>query len=343
MSVAFDDLPSKVIASTLANAARNTEHLATRGRKEIELYRNAAPAVVLVITKDGVGSGIHIGGSQIVTNWHVLGSYTVAGVLFKPQVEGAKLDAASIVRAEVIKTDPLKDLALLRVAGVPPSAKVMDFGNEAEIQIGADVYAIGHPTGETWTYTRGLISQIRPDYEWKANGRSHRANVVRTQTPINPGNSGGPLISESGKLLGVNSFKSTGEGLNFAVAVRDVAAFLALRADGVAKGERSGCRAAALYDGRDKANKGRLILVDTDCDGRADASFWYPDDISKPFQILLDTNRDGKIDVIVEDTDRDGKWDISYHDTDYDGTIDLVGYHPDGKIRASRFERYAAK
>ncbi len=151
------------------------------------------------------------------------------------------------------------------------------------------------------------------------------------------------MISESGKLLGVNSFKSTGEGLNFAVSVRDVAAFLAARTDRAAEGDRSGCRAAALYDGRDKANKARLIRVDTDCDGKADASFWYPDDVSKPFQVLFDTNHDGKVDIIVEDTDRDGKWDISYHDTDYDGTIDLVGYHPDGKIRPSRFERYASK
>src|SRR5262245_45045244 len=58
---------------------------------------------------------------------------------------------------------------------------------------------------------------------------THRANVIQTQTPINPGNSGGPLISESGKLLGVNSFKASGEGLeglNFAVSIIDVIAFL---------------------------------------------------------------------------------------------------------------------
>jgi hypothetical protein len=83
--------------------------------------------------------------------------------------------------------------------------------------------------------------------------------------------------------------------------------------------------------------------VDTDCDGQADASFWFPDDVSKPFQLLLDTNHDGKIDIIVEDTNRDGKWDISYHDIDHDGIIDLVGYHPDGKVQPSSFERYASR
>ena len=57
----------------------------------------------------------------------------------------------------------------------------------SEAQVGADVHAIGHPQGQTWTYTKGLISQVRPDYQWGP----HKADVIQTQTPINPGNSGG--------------------------------------------------------------------------------------------------------------------------------------------------------
>jgi hypothetical protein len=41
-------------------------------------------------------------------------------------------------------------------------------------------------------------------------------------------------------------------------------------------------------------------------------------------------------------SNRDGKWDISFHDVDFDGIIDLVGYHPDGKITPSRYESYQA-
>lgn len=55
---------------------------------------------------------------------------------------------------------------------------------------------------------------------------------------------------------------------------------------------------------------------------------------------LIDSNYDGKVDIIVEDLDRDGRWDISYHDVYFDGVIDLVGYHPDGDIVASRYEKY---
>jgi S1-C subfamily serine protease len=59
-------------------------------------------------------------------------------------------------------------------------------------------------------------------------GREHRATVIQTQTPINPGNSGGPLLSDNGRMIGVNSFGDPkAQGLNFAVSVSDVRAFLA--------------------------------------------------------------------------------------------------------------------
>src|SRR6516164_7639410 len=79
-----------------------------------------------------------------------------------------------------------------------------------------------------WTYTTGIISQYRQAYEWQAKDDpiKHKADVIQTQTPINPGNSGGPLLSDSGSLIGVNSFKYDGEGLNFAVSVEEVRKFI---------------------------------------------------------------------------------------------------------------------
>src|SRR5262249_1939909 len=98
------------------------------------------------------------------------------------------------------------------------------------------VAAIGHPEGQSWTYTKGIVSQIRPDFAWSTGqGESHRATVIQTQTPINPGNSGGPLLSDDGRIVGINSFRATeGEGLNFAVSAKDISAFLNNQADGMA-------------------------------------------------------------------------------------------------------------
>ncbi len=95
--------------------------------------------------------------------------------------------------------------------------------------MGADVHAIGHPQGEAWTYTAGVVSQIRLGYKWLYSDRlRHTADVIQTQTPISGGNSGGPLLSEGGTLIGVNSFADeSGQNINFAVGIKDINTFLA--------------------------------------------------------------------------------------------------------------------
>ena len=61
-------------------------------------------------------------------------------------------------------------------------------------------------------------------------GDTHQATVIQTQTPINSWNSGGPLLSDDGKIVGVNTFIKTGaEGLNFAVAAEEIRFFLEKR------------------------------------------------------------------------------------------------------------------
>jgi S1-C subfamily serine protease len=349
--IALDGLSDKVIRNALAKTMVDQGALATRGSKEIGIYRTAAPSVVLIITADdSLGSGSYLGDGQILTNRHVVGTSKMVGVLFKPAKDGGALDLKGLVRADVLRTDQAHDLALLKLAVIPPGLKPLELGNPSEIQVGADVHAIGHPTGQAWTYTKGLISQVRNDFEWKGKDEKagHRANVIQTQTPISPGSSGGPLLGDSGKILGVNSFKDLeGENLNFAVSVVDVAAFVqkasADPGGRVAPAPPSApkCAPVRMFDGRNRPNDARLVQIDTNCDGVADFSILTPDDKTQPIRALIDSNFDGKIDIIVEDTDRDGRWDISFHDVDFDGTIDMVGYHPDGKLKPSRYERYA--
>jgi hypothetical protein len=311
-----------------------------RGRHDSEIYRVLAPSVVIVVTDTSIGSGSYIGlGDSVLTNWHVVNGFRKVALLFKPTTEGAKPSEADIEIADVIKVDSTRDLALLHIAGTPRNVKPIVLGSEADIQVGADVHAIGHPTGEAWTYTKGFISQYRKDYAWRDEEGSHMASVIQTQTPINPGNSGGPLLSDDGKLIGVNTFKAKGEALNFAISIADVQAFLGQAGQPVAKAPAA-CKTKKTYEGRDRGNVALLVQYDTNCDGKADYSFVTPDDVSKPIVAYVDTNFDGKTDVSIEDRNRDQKWDISFHDTDYDGKIDLVGYHADGKLTPTRMEKY---
>lgn len=377
-ATAWDDaveaLPGEVIRNALARRLDDQGALATRGAREIAIYRAAAPAVVLIVTFDNkLGSGSYLGNGLILTNWHVVGSSRMVGILFKPTTEGAPIDLDGLVRADVVKTDAVHDLALLKLTMMPKDIKPLELGNPDEIQVGADVHAIGHPSGEAWTYTRGLISQIRNDFTWqnKDDPNKHRADVIQTQTPISPGNSGGPLIGDSGRILGVNSFKDTdGENLNFAISVVDIAPFVgplstpppaasvpppaasvpppAAGAPSPKAARKAGippdCKARAIYESKfdPKWKKGQdyTVGIDTNCDNIADVVMVTPADPKSPIIAYVDSNYDGKVNIIVEDLNRDGKWDISFYDTDHDGKIDLVGFHPDGKIIASRYITY---
>lgn len=70
---------------------------------------------------------------------------------------------------------------------------------------------------------------------------------------------------------------------------------------------------------------------------------YIPDKRSEPTKLLIDSNSDGDADIVVLDSDRDGKWDTSLHDVNFDGETDLLGYHPDGELQPSSYEKYAAR
>src|SRR3989442_7349758 len=68
---------------------------------------------------------------------------------------------------------------------------------------------------------------MRPGYQGTGADNLHPlSRVIKPQTAMNPGNSGGPLLNDRGEIIGVNSFRGEGEGLNYAVAVDVVEAFL---------------------------------------------------------------------------------------------------------------------
>ena len=197
------------IAEALSMQFKDAIHH-TRGAQDVSIFRQAAPSVVLIRAKDGVGSGSLLQDNVILTNFHVVDHNREVTVVFKPMKTDGRPTEDEVVKADVIKIDVQRDLALVRPRSLPNHAvRPLEISSQ-DIEVGADVRAIGHPKGEDWTYTKGIVSSIRPDYEWSGGpGDSHRATVIQTQTPINPGNSGGPLLSDDGKIVGVNTFYQT--------------------------------------------------------------------------------------------------------------------------------------
>ncbi len=358
MATSIPDLPAEQLEEIgsdlpLQELARISKEPVTeassqsRSAKDAQLYRMVSPSVVLIATKTGLGSGSLIDASgEVLTNWHVVRGYSDVGVMFKPAIEGKRPTKADLLSGRVIKYDEIADLALVKVANPPPGGSFLRLGDASEISVGLDVHAIGHPTGETWTYTKGIISQYRLGFEWQPkNEIKHKADVIQTQTPINPGNSGGPLFGESGTLIGVNSFKTAGEGLNFAVSVDDVKKFLARSGDRIsaakpASSSKPKCKSKELSRWRTEENDATVLGFDFACWGKMDATLTYPDDVSKPISLQMDRNHDGRFDVGIVGN-RQGRWVLSLWDENFDGLWDLVGYHDDGRLRPTRFESYA--
>jgi S1-C subfamily serine protease len=333
----IDELSAPLIGQALVTLF-NDSVPRTRGAQDISLFRNAAPSVVLVRTKNGFGTGSLLKDNTILTNRHVVADAPEIIVIFKPSDPSGKPNDDEVVQADAVKLDSQRDLALLRSASIP-SRRPLDISVEDSIDVGTDVAAIGHPRGETWTFTKGIVSAFRPAFEWSGgpNDSKHVATVIQTQIPINPGNSGGPLLTEDGKVVGVNSFGTTGaENLNFAIAANEIRAFLANPKSDMQA--RNTCvKAKIIFEGRNNDHTAFIRTISLRCDDIADIMIIVPDNRRQPIFALVYSKRQDKPDAFVLDPKRSGKWTTSFWDVNFDGTFPLKGLHPDGKLMPSSY------
>ena len=287
-SVFFQELVEYKIETTRASAS--------------ELFKSIAPSVVLIQTEEGSGSGTIIDNNgTILTNYHVIEGNDQVNVYFKPsKYSNVSLKEAHL--ADVIKYDITKDLALIKLRKMNKNLEPVGFDEFDGLEVAQKVHAIGHPHGEQWTYTQGVVSQIRKDYQWSGGRYKNIADVVQTQTPINPGNSGGPLIGDTGKIIGVNSFKdSRGQGLNYAVAVSSVKSFL---------DDDEAFKYSEELDDKSSQEVPEPVILDLDEDGNGDS-------------LGYDSNNDGNIDIILTDYLEDSDIFLTLiSDTNYNGIPD---------------------
>ncbi|MEX0737514.1 MAG: trypsin-like peptidase domain-containing protein [Bacteroidota bacterium] len=169
----------------------------------------------------GLGSGVIISpDGYIITNDHVAGNATEITVTL---VGGKRL------KAELIGTDPLSDLALLKVEG--NDLPYVTFGNSDDVVIGEWAIALGNPFGlfeinDKPTVTVGVISSTGMNLG-RQNNRVYR-DMIETDAAINGGNSGGPLVNSLGEVVGINTLIFTGGvsqtfvGYGFAIPVNKV-------------------------------------------------------------------------------------------------------------------------
>ncbi len=165
-------------------------------------------------------------GGLVMTNWHVMGSRPGALVYTKP-ADGAELTNARAFLARTLAVDAEADLALLQILEPPSSLRSTTLSDQAPV-VAQDIHVIGHPNNNLWSYTTGVVSQIRPGYRWTySDGSQHAADVLQVQTAISPGNSGGPVLDDQGRMLALIAFSLEGQNLNYAVSAQAMRLFLA--------------------------------------------------------------------------------------------------------------------
>ena len=161
----------------------------------------------------GNGSGFIVDSSGlIITNKHVVSDETASYEV--------TLKNGERMKAKVVASDPLFDLAILKVEKI--NLPTLKFADSGKVKVGQTVVAIGNPLGEfPNSVSAGIISGIGRQVQ---AGNSYTGevetlnSVIQTDAAINPGNSGGPLLDLSGQVVGVNSATAgSAENISFAI------------------------------------------------------------------------------------------------------------------------------
>lgn len=168
-------------------------------------HESSAAGTGIIVTSDG----------YILTNKHVINGASRVSVILD--------DGTTYEDVEVVATDPLNDVAFLKIKDVSDLAQAT-LGDSKTINVGQQVIAIGNALGEYQnTVTAGIISGTgRSVTASDGSGRNAEtlSDMIQTDAAINSGNSGGPLVNAAGEVIGINTATSTSaENMGFAIPI----------------------------------------------------------------------------------------------------------------------------
>jgi len=170
-----------------------------------DVVEYARAGVVRIVAWPAYGSGFVVDSDgHILTNAHVVDGAARLTAVF---------DDGTRLTARVVGTDPIRDIALIKVEPRQRQLKVLPL--VTGIREGDEVVALGYPLNSTsMTVTKGIVSALIAH-----NGLTY----IQTDAALNPGNSGGPLLNLRGEVVGMstsvlreNDGEET-EGIGFAI------------------------------------------------------------------------------------------------------------------------------
>lgn len=170
------------------------------------------------------GSGIIISDDgYILTNNHVVSSDSSNSSNSYYQISEAKkitvtlFDDDTEYDAKIVGRDEQTDLAVIKIdkTGLTKA----EFADSDGVKVGQFAMAVGNPVNMTSTVTSGIISAVNRKIT-DSDGKTY--TCIQTDAAINAGNSGGALVNSEGKVIGINTLKLSGtgiEGIGFAIPI----------------------------------------------------------------------------------------------------------------------------
>lgn len=172
-------------------------------------------------TAQAEGSGIIISeDGYILTNNHIVNSSSNNSFY---EIEQASKVSVYLYNDEteypatIVGTDEQTDLAVIKIDKTGLAAA--ELGDSDNVQVGEFSMAIGNPLGLESSVTAGIISAVNRKVT-DSDGKTF--TLIQTDAAINSGNSGGALVNAEGKVIGINTLKLSGtgiEGMGFAIPI----------------------------------------------------------------------------------------------------------------------------
>ena len=200
-------MPSVVNISTTQTVVTNTNPFPFEfppGSPFEDLFKEFGTPQEKKASALGSGFIIDVNGIVITNNHVIKGAEDII----------VRVDGEKEYKAKVLGTDPLSDVAVLKIESKEKFIPVK-FGDSDKARIGDWVIAIGNPFGLGGTVTSGIISARNRDI-----GMNRYEDFIQTDASINVGNSGGPLFDMNGDVIGINTAilgQSGSIGIGFAI------------------------------------------------------------------------------------------------------------------------------
>lgn len=231
-------IEGQVVTTSTSNNPSSLEQISLSNYSDTAIYaaNKALPSIVGIEveytvntyfgqaqTTKASGSGIIISNDgYILTNNHIVNATDSSSFY---EVSKANSVTVSIYKddtkydAKIIGTDKQTDLAVIKIE--KDDLVAADIGNSSSCSIGEFVLAVGNPLGLESSVTAGIISAL--DRKITMDDGSTYV-VIQSDCAINAGNSGGALVNSKGQVIGINTLKLSGtgiEGMGFAIPIND--------------------------------------------------------------------------------------------------------------------------